>query len=104
MTLLREIRGISDKIVNTANLLQPKLKEVTLRIPANLSAADEFKLRCALARCAANMTQDSLGQALGWSHDVICRIENGRQQPNALDLQRIAHATGQSLQVFQVID
>ncbi len=83
-----------------------KLARMTAKERAEYDAAtEEAELTLVLAelvysaREAAGLTQNELAQRMGTSQSVISQIEGGAHVPSVPMLQRIARATGQTLDI-----
>lgn len=58
--------------------------------------------RIRLARVSSKMSQADLGKLISLSQDSISRFERGETIPDAIVMQVIARALGQSMDYFQV--
>jgi transcriptional regulator with XRE-family HTH domain len=62
--------------------------------------AADLARRVRAARTLSGKKAPELARECGWQTDKLYRIEQGRQEPLALDILALAQATGQSIEFF----
>lgn len=74
---------------------------VTQELQQQIRLADNINTRIRQARTSRGYSHDQLGQLIGGvSRQHLIKLEAGKHRPRAAMLQRIAQATGQSIDWF----